>query len=156
MNRASLITMIEGWERLPATLSRVPHRSTSSLQYDYRVDQRGTLIRAGNFSYENAVCIEAAKTISPLYYGGIAEHACQVVSLSLLSRIIYAHVWCTYMHTGWSSIVLNVQSADNVPGGQPTLPTNLAIVRATSRAFYIRFLGVWARFCRKSLDPEIS
>lgn len=44
------------------------------------------------------------------------------------------------VHTwgGWSSIVLNVQSADNVPGGRPTLPTNLAIVRATSRAPYIR------------------
>lgn len=91
--------------------------------------------RRKGFTRENAVRVEAAaKTISPLHYGGIAVRACQVVSLSLLPRIIYARVWCTCARRGgggWrSSIVPTVQSTDNVPGGRPTLPTNLAIVRA--------------------------
>lgn len=154
MNQASLITMIEDWERLPVTLSRVPHEDISS---SVRLSRRSTW----NIDSSRKLFLRKCS----LY------RSCENNFVSLLRRdsrarlpsglsiITLAYNICTrvvYVHTGWSSIVLNVQSADNVPGGQPTLPTNLAIVRATSRAPYIRFLGVWARFCRKSPDPEIS
>jgi len=153
MNRASLITRsIEGWE----TLSHVPYGNISS---SVRLSRRSTwnidssrklflrkcsLYRSceNNFASllrrDNRARLPSGLSIITLAY-------------NICTRVVYIHT-----HGGWSSIVLNVQSADNVPGGQPTLPTNLAIVRATSRAPYIRFLGVWARFCRKSPDPEIS
>jgi len=107
-----------------------------------------------SFSRKRSLCRSRENNFTSLLR--IAGHACQVLSLSIITLAYNICARVVYIHTGWSSIVLNVQSADNVPGSQPTLPTNLAIVRATSRAPYIRFLGIWARFCRKSPDSEIS
>jgi len=62
--RFTLIAVTEG--PIGKDYPPVSHRY---LFFDYDYDHRGILIRIKNLFCENAVCAEATKIISPLYYG---------------------------------------------------------------------------------------